>query len=130
MHLQLAPGLRVVRRGPHHLQVGLYADRRVVLPRTELTERVLAALEQGLPVELGDAAVAATVQRLAAAGCLTTRRDVLDRARRRRSARVCLLGDDLAAAALERAGLTSVVTEPSDARTSRWSGRSARCPAS
>ena len=41
---QLAPGLRVVRRGLDHLQVGLYAGRRVLLPRTEAVERTLAVL--------------------------------------------------------------------------------------
>lgn len=40
----LAPGLRIVRRGLEQLQVGLYAGRRAVLPRTPVVERTLAAL--------------------------------------------------------------------------------------
>ena len=122
MHLQLAAGLRVVRRGPHHLQIGLYADRRVVLPRTEVTEQVLARLAEGRRVDLEDPGVATIVDRLLAAGCATPVREVHERARRRRSARVCLLGDDLGAspgfdvaASLGRAGLTRVVTQPSGA---------------
>ena len=122
MHLQLAAGLQVVRRGPHHLQVGLYDDRRVVLPRTEVTEQVLAWLAEGRPVDLADPGVAATVARLVGSGCATPRREVHERARRRRSARVCLLGDDLGtghgfdtAAALARAGLAQVLTHPSNA---------------
>jgi bacteriocin biosynthesis cyclodehydratase domain-containing protein len=122
MHLQLAPGLRVVRRGPHHLQVGLYADRRVVLPRTEVTEQVLARLDEGRRVDLDDPGVAATVGRLVAAGCALPLREVQERARRRRTARVSLLGDDLGtdvgfdtAAALAQAGLTRVVTRPANA---------------
>jgi bacteriocin biosynthesis cyclodehydratase domain-containing protein len=122
MHLQLAPGLRVVRRGPHHLQVGLYDDRRVVLPRTQPTEQVLAWLREGRPIDLREPAVAATVERLVAAGCAQRRRDVQEQARRRRATRVCLLGDDLGAglgfdtaAALSRAGLTRIVGDPAEA---------------
>ena len=41
---QLAAGLRVVRRGPHHLQVGLYDGYRAVLPRSESVQRALGLL--------------------------------------------------------------------------------------
>jgi bacteriocin biosynthesis cyclodehydratase domain-containing protein len=122
MHLQLAPGLRVVRRGPDHLQVGLYDERRVVLPRTRPTEQVLAWLREGTPIDVREPAFAATVERLVAAGCATRRRDVQEQARRRRTTRVCLLGDDLGAGlgfdtvtALARAGLTRIVGDPAEA---------------
>jgi bacteriocin biosynthesis cyclodehydratase domain-containing protein len=122
MYLQLAPGLRVVRRGPHHLQVGLYDDRRVVLPCTQPTEQVLAWLREGSRIDLREPAVAATVQRIVAAGCAKRRRDVQEQARRRRATHVCLLGDDLGAdlgfdtaTALSRAGLTGIVADPADA---------------
>ncbi len=122
MHLQLAPGLRVVRRGPHHLQVGLYGDRRVVLPRTRATEQVLGWLHESRPIDPEEPAVAIVVERLVSSGCARTRQEALEQTRRRRAARVCLLGDDLGtavgfdtAAALSRAGLTAVVQEPAAA---------------
>jgi bacteriocin biosynthesis cyclodehydratase domain-containing protein len=122
MHLQLTPGLRVVRRGPHHLQVGLYDDRRVVLPHTPPTEQVLARLREGRPIDVREPDVAAIVERLVAAGCAKRRRDVQEQARRRRETRVGLLGDDLGAGlgfdtatALSRAGLTRMVGDPAGA---------------
>lgn len=48
---RLAPGLRVVRRGVGHLQVGLYDARRALLPRTPAVEDVLAALLENRPVD-------------------------------------------------------------------------------
>ena len=48
--LVLAPGLRVVRRGRDRLQVGLYDDRRAVLPRTPETEALLDSLLDRTPV--------------------------------------------------------------------------------
>lgn len=70
---QLAPGLRVVSRGRHHLQVGLYDGRRTVLPRTESVERTLRLLLERQPPD-EDPAVAAVLDRLDRAGCLTWRR--------------------------------------------------------
>lgn len=65
----LAPGLRVVRRGRHHLQVGLYDDCRTLLPRTEAVERALTLLLERQP--LGeDPAVAEVLDHLDRAGCL------------------------------------------------------------
>jgi len=61
---RLAPGLRVVRRGTGHLQVGLHPDRRAVLPRTPLVEEALAALLDHRPA---DPAVLTTLHRH---GCL------------------------------------------------------------
>ena len=49
---RLAPGLRVVRRGLHHLQVGLYDGHRAVLPRTPRVEHTLALLLQPHPAVL------------------------------------------------------------------------------
>ena len=49
--LVLAPGLRVVRRGRDRLQVGLYDDRRAVLPRTPETEALLRSLDARTPVQ-------------------------------------------------------------------------------
>jgi bacteriocin biosynthesis cyclodehydratase domain-containing protein len=51
--LRLAPGLRVVRRGRHHLQIGLYDARRALLPRTPAVENTLAALLDRSPLEPG-----------------------------------------------------------------------------
>lgn len=43
----LRPGLRVVRRDDHHLQVGEHPDQRLVLPDTPEVRGVLAAVEAG-----------------------------------------------------------------------------------
>ncbi len=74
MHLQssrpqLAPGLRVVRRGLDHLQVGLYDGRRVVLPRTEGVLRTLAMLLERQPIE-ENPATAWVIEQLDRHGCL------------------------------------------------------------
>ena len=66
---RLAPGLRVVRRGLRHLQVGLYADRRVLLPRTAEVEATLALLLQQRPLD-DDGSTAAVLALLDAHGCL------------------------------------------------------------
>ncbi len=50
---RLAPGLRVVGRGLHHLQVGLYDGHRVLLPRTPATERTIAGLLGQAPLDHG-----------------------------------------------------------------------------
>jgi len=69
----LAPGLRVVRRGLHGLQIGLYAGRRVLLPRTESVERTISLLlERQLLDE--DPAVGAVLDRLHRHGCLAWER--------------------------------------------------------
>lgn len=47
---RFAPGVRMVRRGPDRLQVGLYAGRRAVLPRTPPLVTALGLVEAGLPV--------------------------------------------------------------------------------
>ena len=49
----LAPGLRVVRRGLDRVQVGLYDDRRVVLPRTDEVLRTLSLLLERGPIDEG-----------------------------------------------------------------------------
>ncbi len=67
---QLAPGLRVVRRGPHHLQVGLYDGHRAVLPRSESVQRTLALLLERRPVG-DDPAVLAVLATLDGHGLLT-----------------------------------------------------------
>jgi bacteriocin biosynthesis cyclodehydratase domain-containing protein len=78
MHLwetrpRLARGLRVVRRGPDHLQVGLYDGRRVLLPRSESVEHTLALLlEQGALDE--EEASQAVLDRLDRHGCLASKR--------------------------------------------------------
>lgn len=66
---QLAPGLRVVRRGLDQLQVGLHDGRRVVLPRTEVVERTLSLLLERRPVEESPA-TSLVLDRLARHGCL------------------------------------------------------------
>jgi len=66
---RLAPGLRVVRRGRDHVQVGLYAGRRVLLQRTDTVERTLAALVGGVPVT-ADPDNASVLERLERNGCV------------------------------------------------------------
>jgi bacteriocin biosynthesis cyclodehydratase domain-containing protein len=65
----LAPGLRVVRRGRHHPQIGLYDGRRALLPRTETVERTLARLLERQPLD-EDPAAAAVLDHLDRTGCL------------------------------------------------------------
>ncbi|MCW2760557.1 MAG: hypothetical protein JWR85_758 [Marmoricola sp.] len=74
MHLvrtrhHLAPGLRVVRRGLHHLQVGLYDGRRALLPRTPDVERTISLLLERQAVA-EDPAIAAVLDELHRHGCL------------------------------------------------------------
>ena len=69
MNARLAPGLRVVRRGRDHLQVGLYDVRRVLLPCTEDVEQALAALVEGRPVSAAPAH-ASVLERLERNGCV------------------------------------------------------------
>lgn len=88
---RLAPGLRVVRRGREHLQVGLYDGRRVLLPRTPTVEHALAALLEHQPVE-PEPAVAEVWRTLQRHGCLTEGPEEADRQRRRHAARVALHG--------------------------------------
>src|SRR3954452_23835448 len=88
----LAPGLRVVRRGREHLQVGLYDGRRTVLPRTPEVERTLAALLERRPLEPGPEADRALTT-LREQGCLVARDDDTRRDHPRRGSRVSLLGD-------------------------------------
>jgi bacteriocin biosynthesis cyclodehydratase domain-containing protein len=89
--LQLAPGLRVVRRGPDHLQVGLYDGRRTLLPRTPAAESTVDALLQRRPT-VPDHEMAAVLDRLRRTGCLTSRAEQARRDRRRRQSRVTVLG--------------------------------------
>ena len=67
---RLAAGLRVVPRGRHHLQVGLYDERRVVLPRTGDVEHTLTLLLRGSPVS-EDPTTRAVLAQLADHACLT-----------------------------------------------------------
>lgn len=67
---RLAPGLRVVRRGLDHLQVGLYDGRRVLLPRTASVEQTLGLLTGHGPLD-EDHADLAVLDRLDQHGCLT-----------------------------------------------------------
>ena len=67
---RLAAGLRVVPRGRHHLQVGLYDERRVVLRRTGDVEHTLTLLLRGSPVG-EDPTTRAVLDQLADHGCLT-----------------------------------------------------------
>ena len=90
---QLAPGLRVVRRGRDHLQVGLYDDRRVVLVRTKSVERTLARLLERAPLD-EDPATSWVLDRLEQHGCLVWRDQD-----RRTIGRVAVLGQ------LDRPGL-------------------------
>jgi bacteriocin biosynthesis cyclodehydratase domain-containing protein len=69
LRAHLAPGLRVVRRGLDHLQVGLYDGRRVLLPRTDDVERTLALLLQRQPLD-EDPATEWVLDRLDRHGCL------------------------------------------------------------
>ncbi|MET0997074.1 MAG: TOMM precursor leader peptide-binding protein [Marmoricola sp.] len=66
---RLAAGLRVVRRGRDHLQIGLYDERRVLLPRTQDVEQVLAALAEGAPVG-NDPDHASVLEGLQRTGCV------------------------------------------------------------
>ena len=66
---QLAPGLRVVSRGHTHLQIGLYAGHRVLLPRTPVVEDVLDCLLDRRPVADHPAA-SAVLDQPAAGGLL------------------------------------------------------------
>src|SRR4051794_18408006 len=104
----LAPGLRVVRRGVNHLQIGLYAGRRALLPRTPDVEGTLAALLERRPFEPGPEGRAA-LETLQEHGCLVAADEISRRSRRLSGSRVSLLGD-LAGARdlLERAGVRVV----------------------
>ncbi len=65
----LAPGLRVVRRGPDRLQVGLLEGRRVLLPRTPTVERTLGLLLDRRPPD-DDPGCAEVLAALDRNGCL------------------------------------------------------------
>src|SRR4051794_26115707 len=104
----LAPGLRVVRRGVRHLQIGLYDARRALLPRTPDVEHTLAALLERRPFQPGPEGRAA-LETLEEQGCLVAADEISRRARRLSGGRVSLLGD-LAGARdlLTRAGVRVV----------------------
>lgn len=70
---RLSAGLRVVSRGRHHLQVGLYDERRVVLPRTGTVEQTLSLLLGRRPVG-EDPKTRAVLDQLDTHGCLTWER--------------------------------------------------------
>jgi bacteriocin biosynthesis cyclodehydratase domain-containing protein len=93
MLLQLAPGLRVVRRGPAHLQIGLYDERRVVLPRTVATLDLLARIGRREPVDLAEPGAATVVAQLVASGCAQPPTALEQRTARRRRARLALMGE-------------------------------------
>jgi bacteriocin biosynthesis cyclodehydratase domain-containing protein len=111
MLLALAPGLRVVRRGRDHLQVGLYDDPRLLLPRSETTLRVLDHVLDQRHLDEAEPGVADVVSRLVESGCASRRRDVQARARRRSATRVAVLGhlDPDPAPLLVGSGLTRCV---------------------
>ena len=88
---QLAPGLRVVRRGRDHLQVGLYAGRRAVLPRSPVTEQTLALVLHRQPVT-DEPAAARVLALLHHHGCLLDAETARASAKARRRARVAVLG--------------------------------------
>ncbi|MET0838648.1 MAG: TOMM precursor leader peptide-binding protein [Marmoricola sp.] len=111
--LRLAPGLRVVRRGRHHLQVGLYDGRRVVLPRTPVVEGTLATLLDHGPAD-PDPAGDEALDLLQRHGCLVSEDDHARRERRGRS-RVALLGDVAEARELLSAAAVTVVGAGVDA---------------
>lgn len=69
MLLELAPGLRIVRRGRAHLQIGLHDPRRVVLPHSRATTYVLDRLVERRPLDLDLFGVAAVAARLIDSGC-------------------------------------------------------------
>jgi bacteriocin biosynthesis cyclodehydratase domain-containing protein len=109
---RLAPGLRVVRRGTGHLQVGLYAGRRLVLPRTPVVTATLEALLSHRSLDDGPD-TSRVLDRLLRAGCLTERDASTPPARR-----VAVLGSlpgadptDL----LSRAGITRTRAGEEDA---------------
>jgi bacteriocin biosynthesis cyclodehydratase domain-containing protein len=83
---RLAPGLRVVRRGVGHLQIGLYDARRALLPRTPAVESVLSALLDNRPVDSEPDSVD-VLSALHDQGCLVTPDDRDPRGRRNQ---VCL----------------------------------------
>jgi bacteriocin biosynthesis cyclodehydratase domain-containing protein len=87
----LAPGLRVVRRGVSHLQIGLYDGRRALVPRTPDVEHTLGALVDRRPVDPGPDGLAALAT-LQEHGCLVAADDHARRTRRLRDGRVSLLG--------------------------------------
>ncbi|QBR91890.1 hypothetical protein [Nocardioides euryhalodurans] len=103
--LRLRPGVRVSRRGAGQLQVGLHADRRLVLPDTDPVRRLLRSLGQGLDPAHVDPESVATV------GCLLDR-DLLEtvdaavvRRRLRETAGVAVVAEDPVRAAAVRAAL-------------------------
>ncbi|MBV9831263.1 MAG: hypothetical protein JOZ82_06665 [Marmoricola sp.] len=93
MLLELAPGLRVVRRGPHHLQVGLHGERRAVLPRTDAVLEVVRRIAVREPVDLTEPGMASAVGHLVATGCAVPAVTSGGVRRRRSRARVEVLGD-------------------------------------
>lgn len=84
---QLAAGLRVVTRGHTHLQIGLYAGHRALLPRTPVVEDVLESLLDRRPVAQDPEAVA-VLELLTDRGLLAGRGP----AGRSTAARVAVLG--------------------------------------
>jgi bacteriocin biosynthesis cyclodehydratase domain-containing protein len=60
----LLPGLRVLRRGPGEVQVGLDPGRAVVLPATEGVRRTLDVLAVGGPADQADPGVLARLRDL------------------------------------------------------------------
>ncbi len=87
---RLAAGLRVVRRGREHVQVGLHEGRRALLPRTTAVEETLATLLDNRSLEPAPTAEM-VLETLHRHGCLTDTAEDADRARRRH-ARVALHG--------------------------------------
>ncbi len=100
--VRLAPGLRVTERRDGTLQVGLHADRRLVLPHGPEVRAVLARLRHPVdPAALSDAERVLT-ERLEAAGLLEDERDVARRAATRAAAAIAVVADDATGALTRR----------------------------
>jgi hypothetical protein len=101
--LRLRPGVRVCRRDAGQLQVGLYADRRLVLPDTDPVRRLLHRLGQGLDPARVDPQSVATVGSLLDRDLLETVDAAVVRRRLREAAGVAVVADDPVRAAAVRA---------------------------
>jgi hypothetical protein len=100
--VQLAPGLRLTERRDGSLQVGLHADRRLVLPDEPAVRAVLTRLRHPVdPVALSGAE-RVVAERLGAAGLLEDAHDTARRTATRATAPVQVLADDATGALARR----------------------------
>jgi hypothetical protein len=100
--LVLAPGLRVTERRGRTLQVGLFADRRLVLPDEPAVRELLARLRHPVDPARLSGADRLLAERLRAAGLLDDQQDVARRAAVRAAASVEVLADEAAGALARR----------------------------